>query len=386
MILSDSDMGLHLKIFLLFCSFGCILACGRMEGDEGDLTQFAYKPTPYSIQKPAHFPEMAIPAGNPMTKEGIALGRMLFYDPILSADSTQSCSSCHFPEGSFTDQRSTSAGIDGILGTRSSMSLMNIGFVRTPLFWDGRVASLEDQALLPVEDPIEMHNTWVNALTDLRSHPTYPRMFREAFGMNNKSEITKEHAAKALAQFERIIMSSGKSEFDRFMATNDENVFTNSDAYDGLLLFFDKGSELGLPIPDAECFHCHGGPLASTNNFFNNGLQEAATVNDYNDKGQGGANNNPLRNGFFRAPTLINIALTAPYFHNGSAKSLEEVMEHYSKGGKPSPNKDPLIHKLGLPPTPQGLTNNQKKQIIAFLHAMTDTAAIKNPEIQNPFK
>jgi cytochrome c peroxidase len=376
---------MRFRAFTAVLSLFFFAACCSTTSEEGDLSQYPYKPTPYTIKKPAHFPEMDIPADNPMTNEGIALGRMLFYDPILSADSTQSCSGCHFPEGSFTDNRATSVGIDGIAGTRSSMSLMNVGFVRSGLFWDGRTQTLEAQAELPVEDPIEMHNTWVNALQDLRNHPTYPRMFREAFGMTNKADITKEHAAKALAQFERIIMSSGKSDFDRFMATNDENAFSNEDAFEGMLLFFDKGSELGLPIPDAECFHCHGGPLASTNNFFNNGLQAAAAANGYADPGQGAVLNNPLRNGFFRAPTLINIALTAPYFHNGSAKTLEDVLDHYSQGGKSSPNRDPLIHKLGLPPAPQGLTNQQKKQIIAFLHSMTDTVAIKNPEIQNPF-
>jgi cytochrome c peroxidase len=347
------------------------------------LSQYQYAPKAYTIKKPAHFPEMLIPSDNPMTNEGVALGRMLFYDPILSADSTMSCSSCHLPVGSFTDNLPVSPGIDGNVGMRSSMSLLNIGFNRNPFFWDGRSPTLEDQALRPVEDPIEMHNTWTKAIDDLRKHPVYPRMFREAFGMSNKSEITKEHAAMAIAQFERIIVSSGTSKYDQFMATRDGNIFDDEEL-DGYLMFVDEGQSIGLP--DAECAHCHGGPLATTNNFFNNGLQDAATLDDFKDKGQGEVLNAPQKNGFFRAPTLINIALTAPYFHDGRANTLEKVLDHYSAGGKPSPNKDVLLHTLGLPPNPQGLTNYQRQALIKFLHTMTDTMAIKNPEIQNPFQ
>lgn len=366
-------------VFLLLA----IASCRRQDPGD-DLSGFTYKPTPYTLKKPKHFPEMDIPADNPLTVEGITLGRHLFYDPILSADSTQACASCHFPQASFTDNQAVSFGIDGIAGTRSSMSLLNIGFNRNLLFWDGRVATLEEQALLPVEDPIEMHNTWANALEHLRAHDTYPRMFREAFGVESKSDITKEHAAKAIAQFERIIISSGKSKYDRFMETNDGNVLSD-DEFDGMVMYFDKSIELGLPFPDAECFHCHGGPLATTNNFFNNGLQPANTVGDYRDPGQGAVLNNTLKNGNFRAPSLINVALTAPYFHNGSAKTLVEVIEHYSTGGKPSPNKDPLIHPLGVAPSFTGLTTSQKAKLIKFLNTMTDTAALNNPEIQNPF-
>ncbi len=371
---------------LLYWSLVSLLlasSCRKKETADGDLSQYAYAPTPYVIKKPAHFPEMVIPNDNPMTVQGVALGRMLFYDPILSADSTMSCSSCHLPQGNFTDNRPVSAGIDGQVGKRSSMSLLNIGFNRNPFFWDGRAASLEEQALSPVEDPIEMHNTWANALEDLRNHPVYPRMFREAFGMNNKSEITKEHAAKAIAQFERIMVSSGTSKYDRFMATRDGNIF-DEEELDGYLMFVDEGQSIGLP--DAECAHCHGGPLATTNNFFNNGLQAAATLDDFKDKGQGAVLNAPQKNGFFRAPSLINIALSAPYFHDGRASSLDEVLDHYNSGGKPSPNKDVLLHVLGLPPNPQGLTQYQRQALIKFLHTMTDTAAINNPELQNPFK
>jgi cytochrome c peroxidase len=360
--------------------FFAVSACKK---DQGDLTQYPYAPTPYQIKKPAHFPEMPIPPDNPMTNQGVQLGRMLFYDPILSADSSQSCSSCHLPSGSFTDNMAVSTGIDGIAGKRSAMTLLNIGYNQSGMFWDGRSPSLETQALLPIEDPIEMHNTWSNALEKLRNHPVYPKMFREAFGVNNICNIKKEHAAKAIAQFERILVSSGTSKFDQFMATSNPDLL-DDDEYDGMIMYFDKAPEVQSTLPECECHHCHGGSFATFNEFRNDGAQEGNTQG-YLDQGFGGVFNTPAKNGFFRSPSLINIALTAPYFHNGSAKTLEEVLEHYSSGGKPGPNRDPLIRILGNPPNPQGLTNLQKKAIIKFLHTMTDTVAIKNPDFQNPF-
>jgi len=137
-----------------------------------------------------------------------------------------SCSSCHLQSSSFTDNKKVSAGIDGIPGNRSSMSLMNVGYFYTGLFWDGRVNTLEEQALLPVEDPIELHDSWPNVENKLRRHAMYPEMFRKAFGISNSDEITKELTAKALAQFERILISSG-SKYDNVLANLD--VFTDEE-------------------------------------------------------------------------------------------------------------------------------------------------------------
>ena len=211
-----------MKKLLILGLFALVIAsCKDCHGDPddpvdtGDLTGTPYNPIPYKILKPDSFPEIQIPADNPQTVDGLQLGRRLFYDPILSGDSTQSCSTCHSPKGSFTDNLAVSKGIDGIAGTRSSMSLLNIAYV-TPLFWDGRAASLEEQALAPVENPIELHVSWTTVVERLKSHPTYPNLFRKAFGITNKSEITKELAAKAIAQFERILISSGKSRFDQW--------------------------------------------------------------------------------------------------------------------------------------------------------------------------
>ena len=196
-----------------------ILSCGNDDIAQkcytiGDLSTIPYNPQSYTIIKPTGFPTMLIPSDNPLTVDGIELGRHLFYDPILSADSTMACAGCHFPEASFTDEKKTSTGIDGISGTRSSMNLANSGYVEKGLFWDGRSNTLEIQALAPVEDPIELHDTWENVEEKLKAHPTYPTMFREAFGIEDTQEITKDLAAKALAQFERIMISSN-SRFDK---------------------------------------------------------------------------------------------------------------------------------------------------------------------------
>lgn len=352
-----------------------------------DLTGFSYNPTPYTILKPAHFPQIPVPADNPMTAEGVQLGRRLFYDPILSADSTMSCSSCHLPQGNFTDNKAVSKGIDGVSGRRSAMSLLNVAYANNGLFWDGRALTLEDQALKPVEDPIEMHHTWANVVEQLKQHPEYPELFRKAFGIGNCCEITKELAAKALAQFERILISSGTSRYDEYVLGNPDAL--DDQELDGKLMFFDEGQDVNLP--DAQCFHCHGGITLSGNNYFNNGLDSVASLNDFPDKGRGEVSKNPTDFGKFRAPTLRNIALSAPYMHDGRFTTLEQVVDHYNGNGFGVSNEDPFIRQLGFPIGGNvfqysGLTNSQKKSVIKFLHTLTDTTFIHNPDIQNPFQ
>ena len=265
-------MKFKLTTFLSIASIFFLASCTD-ENIEGDLTSIEYKPTSYKVDLPSHFPPLPVTLDNPMTVHGVQLGKHLFYDPILSADSTMSCSSCHLPEFAFTDNKAMSKGIDGISGTRSTMSLINIGFVRSGLFWDGRVKTLEEQALLPVEDPIELHHTWPDVIKKLKSHAVYPRMFREAFGISNSNEITKELAAKAIAQFERIIISKD-SKFDRIQQGKD--FYTDLELI-GYGLYFDDDPDL----PDTECGHCHNIPMATSDDFFNNGITQSATLDDF---------------------------------------------------------------------------------------------------------
>ena len=358
-------------IALLLVSSLVIFGCDPEEMEQGDLMNITYQPESYTFDLPAHFPKMEIPTNNPMTNQGILLGRHLFYDPILSADSTMSCASCHLPELNFTDGKAFSKGIDGLNGTRSSMSLINIGFVQAGLFWDGRAKTLEDQALFPVEDPIELHNTWPNVINILKRHVVYPKMFREAFGINDRSEITKELAAKAIAQFERTLVSKD-SKFDRIQAGKES--YSDLELL-GYGLFFDDDPDL----PDTECGHCHNIPMTSSDDFFNNGLSEAATLDDFKDLGRGKITGSKSDNGKFRAPTLRNIKYSAPYMHDGRFTTIDDVIAHYKSGAKSSPTKDPLLHKLDI-------EDHHIQALKAFIDTFTDTLFYKNPEYKNPFK
>ena len=348
-----------------------LYSCDVDENTSGDLTNIPYVPENYKLDLPAHFPTINNPPDNPLTKQGVLLGRHLFYDPILSADSTMSCASCHLPEFSFTDAKAFSTGIDNIAGKRSSMSLINIGFVQSGLFWDGRTKTLEEQALLPVEDPIELHYTWPEVMTKLKVHPKYPKLFREAFGIGNTSEMTKELAAKAIAQFERIIISKD-SKFDKVQ--EGKAIYTDIELI-GYGLYFDIDPDL----PDMECGHCHNAPLATSDDFFNNGLNASNTLDDFPDLGRGKVTGSKSDNGKFKAPTLRNIKYSAPYMHDGRFNTLDEVIAHYKSGGKKSPNKDPLLHPLEV-------SSFHITALKAFIETFNDTTFYKNPDLKNPFK
>jgi len=305
----------HIHIFsFLWLS---VLALTSCEDDKitasKDLIGIEYNPIPYIVDVPEDFPILEIPEDNPMTKEGVQLGRHLFYDPILSADSTVSCASCHLPELAFTDGLRRSVGIDGLEGNRSSMSLVNVGFYYSGLFWDGRVATLEEQSLHPIEDPVELGNDLNTLIEKLRAHSYYAPQFRKAFGIEDRGQINRTLIGKALAQWERIIVS-GNSRYDQFergeiSLTDDEDL--------GHSMFFDFDDGL----KDAECNHCHSVPLFTANTYHNNGLDSVG--NDYTLFEDIGLGINGMVNdtGKFRTPTLRNIELTAPYMHDGRFNS-----------------------------------------------------------------
>jgi len=385
--MKQSRFGLVLFSVVFFAACHPDPIPGGGSGTSGNLLDIPYSPQPYTIIKPAGFLQILIPADNPMTYDGVQLGRRLFYDAILSKDSSISCSSCHLPQGNFTDNLAFSKGVDGVVGRRSAMALLNVAYSNN-LFWDGRSKTLEDQALIPVEDPIEMHATWPQVVTRLQEHSTYPTLFRKAFGISSTDEITKELTAKALAQFERIMISSGNSKYDQLLRGEAE--FTDEEI-DGKLMFFDEGATAGVNLPDAQCFHCHGGQTFTTNNFFNNALDSVASLNDFPDKGRGEVTRLATDNGKFRSPGLRNIALSAPYMHDGRFQTLEQVLDHYSHNGFGVSNEDPFIRQIGYPvpgTNPirySGLTPYQKSAIVAFLHTLSDPEFVNNPDISSPF-
>ena len=337
-----------------------------------DLISGDYNPQPYQLNLPRWLPRPIIPSDNPMTVQGVALGRMLFYDPILSSDSSMSCASCHRQELAFTDGEATSVGVRGIRGKRSSMSLVNLAFNERGMFWDGRIKTLEEQVFIPVEDHIELNDSWENVERKLRRHPKYPTLFREAFGIERKREITRDLVAKAIAQFERTIIS-GYSRFDRVVWLNDG--WLEDDEERGRRLFFFEPLDINHP----GCSHCHFDPLYTDNNFHNNGLDAVPNLEAFADPGRGGFTKNRFDNGKFRTPTLRNIALTAPYMHDGRFRTLEEVLDQYAAGGHGVENEDANI-------MPFPLSERDKRDLIAFLKTLTDTSLINNPMLSNPFK
>jgi cytochrome c peroxidase len=275
-----------------------------------------------------------------------------------------SCGSCHNQSLAFSDNGTRfSTGVDGIQGNRNAQAIINLGWNRS-YFWDGRAATLEIQALEPIENPIEMHNTWANAISKLKSAKTYKDDFFKAFGTE---EFTKEHAAKALAQFMRTMISYN-SRLDKRLRSE---INLTASELNGLSIFI---SEKG------DCFHCHNidaGRLLTDNQFHNNGLDSIFT-----DLGLAEVTGNPSDIGKFLTPTLRNIALTAPYMHDGRFQTLEEVVEHYNTGGKASATVDPLMKHVG---TGLGLTNQEKIDLVAFLRTFTDETFITNPDFSNPF-
>jgi len=336
-----------------------------------DLTGIVYQPAPYTMVKPAGFGEMYSPPDNPMTLDGVALGKKLFFDPILSKDNTISCGSCHFAAAGMTDNEVFSKGVNGTLGTRSSMSLINVGYHYNGLFWDGRDMTLEEQALDPIENPVEMHNTWPEAVNKLIASSEYGPLFRKAFGISNKIEITKELTAKALAQYERSLVSAN-SRYDALFLSQTE--FPTDQELRGYDMFFNhKGNDPSLP--DAQCGHCHNGFLLTNNQYANNGLDSFGVLTDYPDRGRGAVTNNYIDNGRFRTPTLRNIGFTAPYMHDGRFKTLEEVMEHYTEHIKKVQNLDPNLVSVKL-------TESQKQDILHFLKTMDDPSIPNNPHFK----
>ncbi len=346
---------------------------------EAELLIIDYNPESYNLVIPVGFQPVEQPVDNELTVDGVLLGRHLFYDPILSADSTMSCSSCHKQNGAFTDNLTISTGIDGIAGKRSSMSLMNLIYNPNGFFWDGRSSTLEDQALLPVEDPIELHNNWDDLIEKLKCHEEYPAMFRKAFGITNKTEITKELAAKAIAQFERTLINSGSSKFDSIFLRQ-EGFFSDAEV-NGYDIFFDTSPDL----PDGQCGHCHAIPLFTENEYRNNGLDEVSDLEDFVDKGRGEFTGNKFDNGKFRTPSLINWEFNAPYMHDGRFATIDEVLDHYISGIKESPNKDPLMENHDDPSKPDYIDENHRADLLAFLKTLTDTTFIKDKRYSNPF-
>ena len=319
-------------------------------------------PDPVELQIPPGFPTMHMPTDNPLTRQGIDLGRRLYYDPILSADSTQSCASCHQFGRAFSDTAAFSAGITGDLGARNAPAIINPGWLTTT-FWDGREPSLEDQARQPVKNPIEMASDWDDVVEKLQSHPEYPELFKAAF---RTDEVSEDRVVKAIAQFERTMISAG-TKYDAYLADPNTPLLSDQERR-GADLFF---NEIG------DCFHCHGNAFGTDHSFRNIGLDETLQ-----DLGLGEITGRPQDMGKFKVPTLRNVEFTAPYMHDGRFETLHEVVNHYNTGGFPGATVDPLIRTgVGL-----GMTPQQVDDIVAFLLTFSDPDYLTDPDLSNPFE
>lgn len=349
---------IHLTLLILL-----LISCSS-KGEE----ESVYTPVQTSLEIPELFQQKliapVIPTNNPLTIEGIALGKKLFFDPILSKDNTQSCASCHDPKNAFTDDTRFSEGIDGKFGTRNSMPLFNLAWNFDERFmWDGKELSIERQAFSPVRNPIEMHSDWKNVAKKLQEHAEYPTLFKQAFGA---SKIDSTLVTKAIAQFERTLIS-GNSKFDQYLLGKVE-----------LTLEEQNGFNVFMDETRGDCFHCHGSdnnPLWTDNKFHNNGLDETFT-----DLGLGAVTGDPNDHGKFRSPSLRNLKFTAPYMHDGRFATLEEVINHYSEGLKLSSTIDPLMKKAN-----QGgvqLSDKDKADLKAFLLSLSDDDFVNNPKFQ----
>jgi len=290
-------------------------------------------------------PVVPVPADNPQTDAKIRLGAQLYFDTRLSADNTISCATCHDPRTGWANPHPTDTGIRGQVGGRNSGTVINSAYMRFQ-FWDGRAGSLEEQALGPIHNPIEMGETLENVVQKLSAIPGYRDQFNQVFG----TDVNTEGIAKAIAAFERSIIS-GPSPYDRWLAG--EKTAMSPAAVKGLHLFNGK----------AHCTPCHSGPLFSDQSFHNLG---AGMDLPKPDLGRFDHTKDPADTGRFKTPTLRNIDQTPPYLHTGAEKTLMDVVEFYDRGGIRNSHLDPLM-------VPLGLTRGEKEDLVEFLKALTGT-------------
>jgi cytochrome c peroxidase len=310
---------------------------------------------------PANFPQPVYRfENNPLTKEGVALGRMLFYDGRLSRDGTISCAECHNQAYAFTHHgHDLSHGIDNRLGTRNSLPLQNLAWSRE-FMWDGGVFDLDMFPIVPIENHVEMDEKVASVLNKLRADDGYRKQFRKAYGTE---EVTTARFLQALSQF-MLTMVSGNSRYDKYVRNESGNGATlTADELAGLSLFKRKG-----------CAGCHTGELFTDQSYRNNGLSLAFGE----DEGRAHITEKAEDKYTFKVPSLRNVEHTGPYMHDSRFRTLEAVLTHYAEGVEDTPNLDPLLKQNGRPGI--SLTADEQVKLIAFLKTLTDTDFLTDPK------
>tara|TARA_R110000744_G_scaffold12317_7_gene36673 strand:+ start:7860 stop:8987 length:1128 start_codon:yes stop_codon:yes gene_type:complete len=331
---------------------------------------------------PFVFGRFNLPEDNPLTQESVLLGRRLFYDPILSSNNQVSCATCHKQALAFTDGLKTSVGASGNPLAFNSMSLVNLMWGPRHFFWDGRVSSLEEQAIHPITHVDEMARNIEALIVDLNNDETYKKLFKQAFG-----NINGQNIAKALANFQRTLISAN-SRYDQYLRGEIS-----------LTALEEQGRKLFMAHPDTKvvlrggnCIDCHSQFLTSGfgtafDGFSNNGLDDDHTLQP----GLFTLTQNEAHRGLFKAPTLRNIAVTSPYMHDGRFATLQEVLAHYNGGIKRSKTLSPLIieadniAKIQSDHISLNLNDNEITAIIEFLHTLTDEKFLANRAFSSPF-
>lgn len=330
-----------LKIRLIYCVLLLLFlfSCSDEKLIEPDVETKEYR---FLDGIPRELPKVEYPEDNLPNEDRILLGKLLFADKRLSRTNEISCASCHKSEFAFADNTPTTKGVDGLDGTRNSISLMNVAFQKR-LLREGGVPSLEMQVLVPFQEHNEFDLNIVAAAQKLSTDSLYQSLSQVAYGRDLDPFVI----TRAISAFERTLIG-GNSKFDKYL--NKKATLTTEEER-GMVLFFSDS---------LACANCHSGILLTSQEFANNGLYE-----EYNDNGRKRLTGLDTDNGVFKIPSLRNIALTAPYMHDGSIVTLEAVLEHYASGGKPHRNKSELINGFAI-------TNSDKKALIEFLNTLTE--------------
>ena len=360
---------IRLVLFLFSIAlWGWVVSCGPDNGADTGV-----KPAPPATSVgtlltwnvPANFPKPVYDfANNSLTKEGVALGRTLFYDPILSKDGTVSCAFCHSPFTAFSHtDHPLSHGIRDQTGTRNVPGIFNAAWQET-FFWDGGISDLDLLPIAPIQNPVEMGDSLGNVLKKIRGSGRYRPLFKAAYGTDS---ITSARFLKSLSQF-MLTMVSANSGYDKYVRKEAGATLPEA-AQRGLVLFQQK------------CAGCHKEPFFTDQSFRNNGLPKLTTAK-FDDKGRGAVTGRAADNYTFRVPSLRNIEFTPPYMHDGRFSTLQQVLRHYATGVQDTPALDPLLKQNGAFTPGIPMSQQEQNNIITFLLTLTDYSFISNPDLQ----
>lgn len=343
------------RLFIIMLLLGCTLCVFNSFVD--DNPYFRITPRDVELNIPKGFPKPLYTfKNNKLSVDVFSLGRRLFYDPILSQDSTISCASCHQRIAAFGHiDHPLSHGINGLIGKRNVSALQNLIWKDTYM-WDGGVNSLETQPINPITNAVEMNETLPHVLAKLKASPKYVALFRKAYG---DSLITSERLLKALTQFTGLMISAD-SRYDRFIAGKDT---------------FSAAEKNGLVIFKTKCANCHAGALFTDNSYRNNGIQPDTALKD---EGRFVITGLQQDLNLFKVPTLRNVERTYPYMHDGRFRSLKQVMDHYANAEKYDRGVDKSMYKIGK------LSEKEKMDVIAFLKTLTDQTFLYDKRFMDP--